>query len=78
MSLLSDETGEVLPEKGTVCFYCHKTFEEEPIVWSGSLPKGVPLYMPYVFLHVGCTVKLCIRLLRDVHEWSTRYGDHRF
>jgi hypothetical protein len=56
------EQGDVLTEKPD-CFYCHETLSALPVIeWLGAAGE--------IFLHPDCATNLCIRLLRDVHEYQ--------
>lgn len=48
------------------CFFCHENIGVTPYIgWLGT---------EEVWLHPECTVELCLRLLRDVHEIECRTG----
>jgi hypothetical protein len=48
-----------------VCFYCHHPITEKPFInWIGDST---------IYLHPPCVLELCLRLLKDVHEFECRY-----
>jgi hypothetical protein len=54
-----------LIEEGATCFVCHKPLDFPFIQWIGETT---------VNMHPECTLHLCLRLMRDVHEAETKYG----
>ena len=55
------------PERGTECFFCHKEVpRDEPAI--GWLGAGSDSGGQFIWLHPDCTLKLIVRLTRDVHE----------
>ncbi len=48
--------------QGTACFYCYKPIDGPLVSWLGDSAE--------ILLHPQCAIDLCIRLMRDVHEWQ--------
>lgn len=52
------------------CFYCGKPMESWPehayIDWLGMNGRGM------IYLHPMCALEMCLRVLRDFHEWENR------
>lgn len=42
------------------CWYCYNSFSWPMIIWVGNEYNA--------WLHPGCALALCMRLIRDVHE----------
>jgi len=47
-------------EKGAPCFYCSKALEFPSIIWNG--------HESYIIMHPECALKMCVRLIVDVHR----------
>jgi hypothetical protein len=68
------------PDSHNNCFYCGEKFEENSraITWLGTGDDHIPKLLVgglsierksyTLLLHPPCALKLCTRLIRDVHE----------
>ena len=63
------ESGHIHTAAGETCFFCGTATADPGIHWMGATTE--------IFLHLGCTVDLVLRLARDVHQWQ-REGGHYF
>lgn len=54
------------------CYYCGGPLDAFFIEWRGHRSGSKVLHV--IPLHPACTVDLCVRLLRDVHEYECLYG----
>ncbi len=59
------EGEEKLIAEGATCFVCSTLLGFPFIQWRGETT---------VNMHPECTLHLCVRLMRDVHEAETKYG----
>lgn len=50
------------------CFYCNDWLGDEIIEWHGHHSNAPQLHA--IAMHPACAVELCIRILRDAHQYE--------